>query len=164
MLLGIFLNLFNILSQPKIDFVQYNHYISTGRPAGITEIADKMHISVDDVKKIQSFIYYNVSLNAPVSLDDDKELGDFIKDTEFTLGKNFDKDFLNLLISKSNLTEIEEKIIRLRYDFECNEINSIELIAKKVGHSKEYVTLIESKALRKLRMTAKKQMHINNYS
>ncbi len=142
----------------KYQAIQNNFYKTNRRYATDAEVSNEMQISKYDVKEIKSYIYNTISLNTPISFEDDSELGDFIQDVkatpEETLIRESNKELLDILIANSNLKKIEEIVIRLRYDFEHREINSLESVAKKTGKTKKRVRMIEMKALTKLRINA----------
>lgn len=142
----------------KYKMIQSSYYNDYGSYATDAEIAKKMQISLEKVKNIKSCMYNMISLNMPICLEGECELGDFIKDTklmpEEQLIKETNKEILETIISNSNLKEIEETVIKMRYGFKYYERNSLESVAKKVGKSKERVRTIESKALIKLRKNA----------
>ena len=144
----------------KYKSFQEDFYIKHKRYATDVEVSKKMHISFSKARDINLYIYkYRLmSLNTPISNEDDSELEDFIENTELTpeemLYKNSFRELIDILISDSNLSKIEESVIRMRYDFENHEMNSLEKIAKKSGRSKAQIRMIERKALSKLRTTA----------
>ena len=117
-----------------------------------------MKISESEVKEIQSYMYDTVSLNVPISSEDDTEWGSFIQDINLTPEETFIKrsegDLLNILITNTQLTSIEENVIRLRYNFVSHETKSIDWVAKRLGIHKTKVLRTEKKALKKLRITA----------
>ena len=146
----------------KYKSVQKNFYILNGREANDVEVSKEMHISIDEVKELKSYMYNAVSLNSPVSTEDDSELGDFIQDIEPTpeevFIKSSNRELLNFLIANSNLTELEKEVIKLRYNYESQDSKNLESVAKITKKNKERVRMIERKALTKLRYTAKSKL------
>lgn len=144
----------------KYQSLQSNFYKGNMRYATDYEISIEMKISINEIKEVKSFIYSTVSLHTPISFENDAELGDFIKDGNLTPEEmiiNSKKEALNVLISNSNLTEMEESVIRLRFDFVHDEFNTLKNVSKKLGITQERVRIIESKAMKKLRITAKRK-------
>lgn len=142
----------------KYQSLQSNFYKDNMRYATDYEISIEMKISINEIKEVKSFIYSTVSLHTPISFENDAELGDFIKDGNLTPEEmiiNSKKEALDVLISNSNLTEMEESVIRLRFDFVHDEFNTLKNVSKKLGITQERVRIIESKAMKKLRITAK---------
>ena len=113
-------------------------------------------------KRIQLNAYSSniVSLSTPKYSKDENELGDFIKDEKETPEEAFfkmsKKEFLNNLISGSNLNEMEKTVIRLRYDLVHQKINTLESVAKMMGKNRESVRLLEKRACVKLKRAAEK--------
>lgn len=136
--------------------IQITFYKSNGRYATDSEIAKEMQISVSKIKDIKAAIYDYVSLNSPISDDDDSpELSYFIVDSNLTPEETFflgyEKELLENLISNSQLTPREKTVIKLRYDIEGNNFRTLDYVSKKIGISKERVRQLENKAIKKLR-------------
>ena len=138
--------------------IQNNFYTINRRYATDYEIAEEMKITIYQVKDIRSYMYNTISLNLPISFDDDAEIGDFIPDVnsnpEAAVVENSQTEMLEFLIENSNLKEREKIVIKLRYDFKNHKINSLEVVAKKLGITRERIRQIESRALKKLRTSA----------
>lgn len=138
-------------------------YIQNMRKPQEAEIATDMKISIADVKEIESFIYNSVSLNTPIlsESDSDAELGDFVECSELTpeekMMLNSKTEALDLLISSSNLTDLEEKVIRTRFDLKNNQFNSEKHVAKTLKITQKRVFTIEAKALRKIKINAERK-------
>ena len=151
----------------KYKIIQNNFYTVNRRYATDIEVSKKMNVSEDEVKKIRSYIYNTISLNTPISVEDDVELGDFIEDeksnTEILLINNFNKEMIDTLIASSNLNAIEEKVIRLRYDLEKDTVNSLEVVAKAIGKTRESTNKIERKILQKLRAIAIRKFGLDSF-
>jgi RNA polymerase sigma factor (sigma-70 family) len=141
----------------KYKSIQNDFMKNKGRLGSDIEVSTEMQISVSELQKIKSYIYTTSSLNIPISSDDDSELGDFIKDDSLTPEEQFiensNKDILNKLVSHANLTKKEELIIRMRY---FGSLTRIDSIAKELHRSKEAIRLTETRALKKLRLAARR--------
>ena len=141
----------------QYNSVQNDFYQKNNRYASDKEISLEMDISIYKVKEIQSYIYDTISLNAPVGLESSSELIDFIEDNnsnpEESIIKNSKKELLDTLISSANLSEKEESVIRMHYDFKDDNSISIDSIASSLGFPSEKIRILEINALRKLRFT-----------
>lgn len=144
----------------KYKAFQNDFYKINRRYATVKETSKHLEISEFEVKELCSYMYTTASLNSPISFEDETELEDFIEDVkptpEETLIKESKIESLDTLIKNSNLKGKEEDVIRLRYDFKTQQINGLDVVAKKLGITKERARMIEQKALTKLRLTAKK--------
>lgn len=142
----------------KYQTFQDNFYMINQRYATNSEVSKEMAIPEDEVKELQSYLYTQISLNEPISSEDDTELGDLIKDEksnpEQTSFFHSNKELLEILIANSNLMDFEKTVLSLRYDFEHQEVHSLDSVAKKTGRSRERVRFIEKRALKKLKTTA----------
>ena len=70
---------------------------------------------------------------------------------------NSKTEALDLLISSSNLTDLEEKVIRTRFDLKNNQFNSEKHVAKTLKITQKRVFAIEAKALRKIKINAERK-------
>lgn len=151
----------------KYQSIQSFFYKTHGRYATDAEISEKMQISEYEVKDIKSTIHNMVSLNVSVSDEDDAELGDFIQDTKPTPEdiaiKSSNRKILEELIANSNLKTNEETVIRLRYDFESGEKRTLGYVAKKLNVSREWVRVVENRALKKMRFIAKRKFGMDSF-
>ncbi len=118
------------------------------------EVADRMGISVDKVQMIQKIAQEPISLESPVGEEEDSSLGDFISDPnaltpfEFT-SKEMLKRELNEILSQ--LTDREEKVLRMRFGLYDGRTRTLEEVGKEFGVTRERIRQIEAKALRKLK-------------
>ena len=118
------------------------------------EIADEMGISVEKVQQIQKIAQEPVSLETPVGEEDDSTLGDFVHDIdmpnplEYTMNEKFKEEIDKFL---KELTEREEKVIRLRYGLVDGRSRTLEEVGKEFNVTRERIRQIEAKALRKLK-------------
>ena len=118
------------------------------------QIAEYMHKSELEIKKIEKAQFDVVSLNSPVDEEHETELGDLIAGEELFEENIFDKE-LHVLITKMlnqiDFTPNERIAIQLRYGINCDHPMTLDEIAKKIGITRERVRQIEAKALRKIR-------------
>ncbi|MFI3251829.1 MAG: RNA polymerase sigma factor RpoD [bacterium] len=118
------------------------------------EVAEKMGISVEKVQQIQKIAQEPVSLESPVGEEDDSSLGEFISDKnaldpyEFT-AKEMLKRYLNEVLEE--LTDREEKVLRMRFGLLDGRNRTLEEVGKEFGVTRERIRQIEAKALRKLK-------------
>ena len=125
-----------------------------GREPSPEEIADEMGITVDKVREILKIAQEPVSLETPIGEEEDSHLGDFIPDDEapapadaaaFSMLKEQLVDVLG------TLTEIEQKVLKLRFGLEDGRARTLEEVGKTFDVTRERIRQIEAKALRKLR-------------
>lgn len=142
----------------KYQSAQSTFYLNNGRYGTDTEISKIMDISISQLQEIKSFIYSTVSLNSPISSDEDITFEELLKTDEPTPDEIVmsisNKDILEDLIASSHLSEKEKKVLQTCFDLENNTVNSLRTVGKKLGLSQEGVRLIEKRALQKLRVSA----------
>jgi RNA polymerase primary sigma factor len=118
------------------------------------EIADKMEMPVEKVKKVLKIAKEPVSLATPIGEDEDSNLVDFIEDikaqnptdavTYYKL-KEHTRDILDTLSPR------EASVLRLRFGIDCDSDHTLEEVGKIFNVTRERIRQIEAKALRKLR-------------
>jgi len=138
----------------KMLKIQRQLHIETGREPTPEEIAEKMEIPVDKVKKVLKIAKEPVSLETPIGEDEDSNLGDFIEDKK---AKN-PLDEVTYLKLKENTKHIldtlsprEASVLRLRFGIDCPSDHTLEEVGKRFNVTRERIRQIEAKALRKLR-------------
>ena len=140
----------------KITRVQRTLVQEYGREPTAEEISQKLdgQLSPDRIREIQGIALDTVSLETPIGEEDDSHLGDFIEDkesqspSEYTT-KSLLKDELYAVMK--DLTDREEKVLRLRYGLDDNKPRTLEEVGKEFGVTRERIRQIEAKAIRKLR-------------
>ena len=124
------------------------------REPTIEEIAAKMGISVEKVQQIQKIQQEPISLESPVGEEEDSSLGDFISDPsaldpyEYTAKVKLREELDKLL---EDLTDREERVLRLRFGLLDGRMRTLEEVGKEFGVTRERIRQIEAKALRKLK-------------
>ena len=125
-----------------------------GREPTPEEIAAEMDMPVERVREILKISQEPVSLETPIGEEEDSHLGDFIQDDNvpvpadaatFTLLKEQLEEVLG------TLTEIEQKVLILRFGLEDGRARTLEEVGKEFNVTRERIRQIEAKALRKLR-------------
>lgn len=125
-----------------------------GREPTPEEIAEKMELPVDKVKKIQKISKEPISLDTPIGEEDNSSLGDFIEDKKVLSPQDA---VMNITLSEqtraalSTLTPREEKIIRMRFGIGEKSDHTLEEVGQEFFVTRERIRQIEAKALRKLR-------------
>ena len=127
---------------------------SLGREPTTQEIAAELHMDVQKVEEILKIAQEPVSLETPISEEDDSHLGDFIQDDDasqpaeeasYTLLREQLEEVLK------TLTPREEEVLRMRFGLIDGKPHTLEEVGKKFDVTRERIRQIESKALRKLR-------------
>lgn len=125
-----------------------------GREPTPEEIADKMEISVDKVRKVLKIAKEPISLETPIGEDGDSSVGDFIEDKRIVSPSDAVEN-LNLQDQTkrvlSTLTPREEKVLRMRFGIGERSDHTLEEVGKNFDVTRERIRQIEAKALRKLR-------------
>ncbi|AGH94638.1 RNA polymerase sigma factor RpoD [Pseudobdellovibrio exovorus] len=125
-----------------------------GREATPEEIADKMDMPVDKVRKVLKIAKEPISLETPVGEEEDSHLGDFIEDKKVI---NPAEAIVNLNLAEqtrrvlSTLTPREEKVLRMRFGIGEESDHTLEEVGQDFNVTRERIRQIEAKALRKLR-------------
>ena len=125
-----------------------------GREPLPEEIAARMDISVDKVRKVIKIAKEPISLETPIGDDADSQLGDFIEDkrvvspSEAVENINLQEQTRRVL---STLTPREEKVLRMRFGIGERSDHTLEEVGKNFDVTRERIRQIEAKALRKLR-------------
>jgi RNA polymerase primary sigma factor len=142
----------------KITRYQRQLVQTLGREPNAQEISDAMdpsiRLSPEKIREIQKIALDPVSLESPIGEEDDSHLGDFIEDkdtqspSEYTT-KSLLKDELYAVMK--DLTDREERVLKLRYGLEDGRPRTLEEVGKEFGVTRERIRQIEAKAIKKLR-------------
>lgn len=125
-----------------------------GREPVPEEIAAKMDMPVDKVRKVLKIAKEPISLETPVGEEEDSHLGDFIEDKKVI---NPAEAIVNLNLAEqtrrvlSTLTPREEKVLRMRFGIGEDSDHTLEEVGQDFNVTRERIRQIEAKALRKLR-------------
>jgi RNA polymerase primary sigma factor len=125
-----------------------------GREPTPEEIALRMELPVDKVRRVQKIAKEPISLETPVGEEEDSSLGDFIEDrstvspSEFAVSSNLADQTRKVL---ATLTPREEKVLRMRFGIGEKSDHTLEEVGQDFDVTRERIRQIEAKALRKLR-------------
>ena len=125
-----------------------------GREATPEELAQKLRMPLDKVRKVLKISKEPVSLEKPVGDEEDSSLGDFIEDTkalaplEQAIKSNLGEATTKIL---STLTPREERVLRMRFGVGMNTDHTLEEVGLQFSVTRERIRQIEAKALRKLK-------------
>ncbi len=139
----------------KLTRIQRQLIQELGREPTAEEIADKMDgMTPEKVREIQKISLEPVSLETPIGEEDDSHLGDFIEDESAMSPDDYAanellKDELNEVLLE--LTDREEKVLRLRFGLDDGRTRTLEEVGKEFSVTRERIRQIEAKALRKLK-------------
>ncbi|MBF8268991.1 MAG: RNA polymerase sigma factor RpoD [Gammaproteobacteria bacterium] len=125
-----------------------------GREPTPEELAEKMDMPEDKVRKVLKIAKEPISMETPIGDDDDSHLGDFIEDMN-TQAPSDSAGFEGLRratrTALEGLTAREAKVLRMRFGIEMNTDHTLEEVGKQFDVTRERIRQIEAKALRKLR-------------
>lgn len=125
-----------------------------GREPSPEEIAEKMELPVDKVRKVLKIAKEPISLETPIGEEEDSHLGDFIEDknvvspVEATIKYDLQSQTRNVLAS---LTPREEEVLKMRFGIQKRTDHTLEEVGQHFHVTRERIRQIEAKALRKLR-------------
>ncbi len=125
-----------------------------GREPTPEEIAEKMELPLDKVRKVLKIAKEPISLETPIGEEEDSHLGDFIEDksvlspSEAVINMNLADQTRKVL---KTLTPREEKVLRMRFGIGEKSDHTLEEVGQDFEVTRERIRQIEAKALRKLR-------------
>ena len=125
-----------------------------GREPTPNELADRLHMPLDKVKKVLKIAKEPISLETPVGDEEDSSLGDFIEDKNALIPieaavKSSLRDTTTSILS--SLTPREERVLRMRFGIGMNSDHTLEEVGQQFSVTRERIRQIEAKALRKLK-------------
>ena len=125
-----------------------------GREPTPEEIAEKMEMPIEKVRKVLKIAKEPISLETPIGEEEDSHLGDFIEDkriaspSEAVISMNLSEQTRKVL---ATLTPREEKVLRMRFGIGEKSDHTLEEVGQDFYVTRERIRQIEAKALRKLR-------------
>lgn len=138
----------------KLNRISRKMLQEMGREATPEELADRMEMPEDKVRKVLKIAKEPISMETPIGDDEDSHLGDFIEDgniespVESATGVGLGESTRDIL---SSLTPREAKVLRMRFGIDMNTDHTLEEVGKQFDVTRERIRQIEAKALRKLR-------------
>ncbi len=138
----------------KLNRISRQILQETGHEATPEELAEKMELSEDKIRKVLKIAKEPISMDTPVGEENDSQLGDFIQDDniespiEAATAEGLREATLEIL---ATLTPREAKVLRMRFGIEMNTDHTLEEVGKQFDVTRERIRQIEAKALRKLR-------------
>lgn len=138
----------------KLNRISRQILQESGREPTPEELAEKMDLSEDKIRKVLKIAKEPISMETPVGDDDDSHLGDFIQDDNMdspidcATAEGLREATLEIL---ETLTPREAKVLRMRFGIEMNTDHTLEEVGKQFDVTRERIRQIEAKALRKLR-------------
>ncbi|GGE38561.1 RNA polymerase sigma factor RpoD [Actibacterium pelagium] len=125
-----------------------------GREATPEELAAKLQMPLEKVRKVMKIAKEPISLETPIGDEEDSQLGDFIEDKNAVLPldsaiqENLKETTTRVLAS---LTPREERVLRMRFGIGMNTDHTLEEVGQQFSVTRERIRQIEAKALRKLK-------------
>ncbi|RED11169.1 RNA polymerase sigma factor RpoD [Pontivivens insulae] len=125
-----------------------------GREPTPEELAEKLQMPLDKVRKVQKIAKEPISLETPIGDEEDSQLGDFIEDKnamlplDAAIQGNLKETTTRVLAS---LTPREERVLRMRFGIGMNTDHTLEEVGQQFSVTRERIRQIEAKALRKLK-------------
>ena len=140
----------------KMTRIQRQLIQDLGREPTAEEVSEAMNgeLTPKRIREIQRIAMEPVSLETPIGEEDDSHLGDFLEDkesespVEFTTRQLLKEELYQVL---KELSDREERVIRLRYGLDDNRPRTLEEVGREFGVTRERIRQIEAKAIRKLR-------------
>ncbi len=138
----------------KMNRIQRQILQETGTEATPEELAERMEMPEDKIRKILKIAKEPISMETPIGDDDDSHLGDFIEDANnmapadaavYAGLREATKEVLD------TLTPREAKVLRMRFGIDMSTDHTLEEVGKQFDVTRERIRQIEAKALRKLR-------------
>jgi RNA polymerase primary sigma factor len=138
----------------KLNRISRQMVQEMGREATPEELAERMDMPEDKVRKVLKIAKEPISMETPIGDDEDSHLGDFIEDSgvispiDSATGEGLREATQNMLCG---LTSREAKVLRMRFGIDMNTDHTLEEVGKQFDVTRERIRQIEAKALRKLR-------------
>ncbi|MCU0664538.1 MAG: RNA polymerase sigma factor RpoD, partial [Myxococcota bacterium] len=136
-----------------------------GREPTPEEIAERMELPLDKVRKVLKIAKEPISLETPIGEEEDSHLGDFIEDKgvvspqDAVIGLNLSEQTRKVL---KTLTPREEKVLRMRFGIGEKSDHTLEEVGQDFEVTRERIRQIEAKALRKLRHSSRSK-HLKSF-
>ncbi|MFZ2586664.1 MAG: RNA polymerase sigma factor RpoD [Alphaproteobacteria bacterium] len=150
----------------KLNRTQRQMMNDLGREPTPEELAKKLQMPVDKVRKVQKIAKEPISLETPVGDEEDSNLGDFIEDTNAVMPldaavNSSMRDSVTQVLA--SLTPREERVLRMRFGIGMSTDHTLEEVGQQFNVTRERIRQIEAKALKKLRHPSRARV-IKSYS
>ena len=138
----------------KLNRVSRQMLQEMGREATPEELAERMEMPEDKIRKVLKIAKEPISMETPIGDDEDSHLGDFIEDAsilspdDVATDEGLRESTHDVL---AGLTPREAKVLRMRFGIDMNTDHTLEEVGKQFDVTRERIRQIEAKALRKLR-------------
>jgi RNA polymerase primary sigma factor len=145
----------------KLNRVSRQILQELGREATPEELAEKMEMPEDKVRRVLKISKEPISMETPIGDDDDSHLGDFIEDknirspVQSATSEGLTETTQTIL---EGLTARESKVLRMRFGINMNTDHTLEEVGKQFDVTRERIRQIEAKALRKLRHPSRSEI------
>lgn len=149
----------------KLNRITRQFLQETGQEPSPEELAERMEMSEDKVRKVIKIAKEPISMETPIGEDEDSNLGDFIEDSnaespiDFATASGLGEATQEVL---SSLTQREAKVLRMRFGIDMNTDHTLEEVGKQFDVTRERIRQIEAKALRKLRHPSRAE-HLQSF-
>ncbi len=149
----------------KLNRISRQMLQEMGREATPEELAERMEMPEDKVRKVLKIAKEPISMETPIGDDEDSHLGDFIEDgdsespMDTATNEGLTEATRNIL---SGLTAREAKVLRMRFGIDMNTDHTLEEVGKQFDVTRERIRQIEAKALRKLRHPTRSE-HLRSF-
>lgn len=149
----------------KLNRISRQMLQEMGREATPEELAERMEMPEDKVRKVLKIAKEPISMETPIGDDEDSSLGDFIEDVTISspvdsaTGEGLREATKEVL---AGLTARESKVLRMRFGIEMNTDHTLEEVGKQFDVTRERIRQIEAKALRKLRHPSRSE-HLRGF-
>ncbi len=125
-----------------------------GREATVEELAERMEVSVEKIRKVLLIPKEPLSMETPTGEDEDAQVGDFIEDKSVqspheVAAESGMKQAIETALN--SLTERESKVLRMRFGIDSRTDHTLEEVSNQFEVTRERIRQIEAKAIRKLR-------------
>ena len=138
----------------KLNRVSRQMLQEMGREATPEELAERMEMPEDKIRKVLKIAKEPISMETPIGDDEDSHLGDFIEDAsilspdDVATDEGLRESTHDVL---AGLTPREAKVLRMRFGIDMSTDHTLEEVGKQFDVTRERIRQIEAKALRKLR-------------
>ena len=144
----------------KLNRISRQMLQEKGREPTPEELASKMGLPEEKIRKVMKIAKEPISLETPVGDDDDSHLGDFIEDSSIVVPAEDEtseslKNAINSVLDE--MPPREAKVLRMRFGIGMPSDHTLEEVGRQFGVTRERIRQIEAKALRKLRHPCRSQ-------